>query len=531
MDDPPGPPSVAGAHPADGWRPVVLIFLLLAAISTAPYVKATLSPPPGRAFVGFFWFVDDAYNYLSFVQQAEAGALAFHNKLVFEDHPAVLVNLEWWTVGVVSRLLGGHPLAAYHVFGLAALLALVAGIDRWLRDCGLPASHRLPALLLVATGGGLGGIRFWLGADPRQCLDLSTGLFPVLEALANPHFVAGTALLLWALRAHAGAGRRSFVAAAALGTALGLTRPYDLVVLVAIRTAVVVATTPVRAWGRHAGAMAALLPVVAHSYWVFYRQPAFHFYTTAEYVFPSRADFAWALGPAALLAAAALRAPRAVMSSPAAWRATAQGVARLHLAVWCGIAVLVVALRPVSFSLQFLVGVGLPLLGLAAIGLARWRAGWTFGAAAALSGTAVAAVWLMLQPNLAAYVPAERLGVAWALRTDCRRGDRLVAPGDIGLWAGGLTACRAFTSHSIEPAHAERAEAVRMFYEQGDPAGRAAFLERICATHVVFPASHPPEHWVDERLPLSPVAVSGTPPQLAAYRIARPGFCPAAPGS
>ena len=31
-----------------------------------------------------------------------------------------------------------------------------------------------------------------------------------------------------------------------------------------------------------------------------------------------------------------------------------------------------------------------------------------------------------------------------------------------------------------------------MFYEQGDPAGRAAFLERVCATHVVLPASRPP---------------------------------------
>ena len=516
MAEPPEP-APPRARPAAGWGPAILAGLLLAALSTAPYLRAFLSPPPGRAFVGFFWFVDDSYNYLSFVQQAEAGAALFHNKLVLEDHPAALFNLEWWTVGLLSRLLGGHPLVAYRLFSTAALLALVLGIDRWLREGGLPRSHRLPALLLVMTGAGLGGIRFLLGTPIARCLDLTSGLFPAVEALANPHFVAGTALLLWALLAHAGGtGPRSFVAAAALGTALGLTRPYDLAVMVGIRTGVVALTEPAHRWWRHAAAMAALLPVVAYNYWVFYRQPAFAFYTEAEYVFPTRADFAWALGPAAALALAALG-----FRSAAASRDAQAGAARLHFAVWCAIGIAVFALRPVHFSLQFLVGAGLPLLALAALGLGRLSVGYTVAAALALSSTAMAALWLMLQPTLGSYVPAERLALAWELRRDCRAGDRLVAPADIGLWAGGFTACRAFTSHAIEPAHAERREAVRMFYEQGDPAGRAAFLERVCATHVVLPASRPAAEWVDARVRLEPVAVAGSAGRtLAAYRVA-----------
>jgi hypothetical protein len=492
--------------------PVVLVTLLLATISTAPYLRAFASPPPGRAFVGFFWFVDDAYNYLSFVEQAEAGAVVFHNKLVLEDHPASLVNFEWLVVGWISRALGGHPLLAYRLFGFAALAALVAGIDRWLGAAGVPPSHRLPALLLVTTGAGLGGLRFLLGAPAQRCLDLATGFFPVLEILANPHFVAGTALLLWALWAHAAPFRpRQMAVAAALGTALALTRPYDLVVLVFVRTVVVAISEPVRLWWRHALAMAALAPVVAYLYWVFYRQPAFAFYAEAAYVFPSRGDLAWALGPAALLAAAAFfplhrRGPVAV--------------ARIHLAAWCAIALLVFAARPVHFSLQFLVGVGVPLLALAASGLASRPPGWTLAAAGAFASTGAAALWLTAQPTLAAYVPAERLAIAWALRADCVPGDRLIAPGDIGLWAGGLTACRAFTSHGIEPAHEERAEAVRAFYERGDPAGRAAFLERMCATHVVLPASAVAASLVDPRVNLRPVAVAAAGDRrLAAYRV------------
>jgi hypothetical protein len=522
MPDPPEPPAPPSAPPAAGWTPVILVGLLLAALSIAPYVRAHLSPPPGHAFVGFFWFVDDSYNYLSFVEQAEAGAVLFHNKLVLEDHPAVLFNLEWWTVGVLSRLLGGHPLVGYRVFGLAALAALVLGIDRWLAGAGLPASHRVPALLLVTTGAGLGGIRLLVGTEIQRCLDLTTGFFPVLEALSNPHFVAGTALLVWALLAHAApAGARSFVVAAALGTALGLTRPYDLLVLVAVRTVVVVIMEPARAWWRHAAAMAALLPVAAYNYWVFYRQPAFTFYTEAAYVFPTRADLAWALGPAAALAVAALAVhPEGGARSIANFREGPGGVARLHFAAWCAIALVVFAFRPVHFSLQFLVGVGLPLLALAAVGLGRRPVGYTIAAVLALSSTAVAALWLTLQPTRGAYAPAERFALAWDLRRDCFPGDRLVAPADIGLWAGGFSACQAFTSHAIEPAHSERREAVRMFYEQGDPAGRAAFLERVCATHVVLPASRPAAHWVDPRVGLEPVAVAGTAGrQLAAYRI------------
>src|SRR5687768_3113098 len=129
MAELPGRPLPAPADPPHAGKPVVLVVLLLAALVTALYTRASIAPPPGHAFVGFFWFDDDHYNYLSFVQQAESGAALFHNKLLLEDHPRALFNLEWWVVGVVSRLLGGHPLVAYRLFGVAALLALVLGID------------------------------------------------------------------------------------------------------------------------------------------------------------------------------------------------------------------------------------------------------------------------------------------------------------------------------------------------------------------------------------------------------------------
>jgi hypothetical protein len=225
-------------------RAALLVFLLLAAVSTSLAVRAWLAPPKGTAFVGTFYYVDDFYNYLGYVEQAERGSLLLRNKLADPALPPSLLNLEWLTVGRLSSLLGGRPLLAYRVFGLLALAALVLGIDRWLARSGLPAERRLAGLLLVATGGGLGGLLLALGVLPgERALDVRTGAFPFVESLANPHFVAGTALLLAALGAYAG-GRGAL--AAALGTVLGLVRPYDAALLAGVEGLAVLRGAPPR---------------------------------------------------------------------------------------------------------------------------------------------------------------------------------------------------------------------------------------------------------------------------------------------
>src|SRR5262249_38229896 len=194
--------------------------------------------------------VNDAYNYLSFTQQAEDGAFVFRNKLLERDHAPALVNLEWWLVGRMSLVLGRRPALAYRVFGALATFALLAAVAAWLRAAGLPAGHLLPALLLVATGGGIGGL-LWrgLGLPISSCLDLSTGLFPFIEMLANPHFAIGTALLLWALWLFARAsGTRGALAGVLVATVVGLVRPYDLVLFAAVAGLSVLWCAPPRDW-------------------------------------------------------------------------------------------------------------------------------------------------------------------------------------------------------------------------------------------------------------------------------------------
>ena len=492
---------------------IAWVFLLLAAFSTAPYVLAAAAAPPGTAFIGFFWFKDDAYNYLSYARQAEDGAIAFRNRLVLEPHRAALVNAEWWLVGVTSRMLGRRPLLASRVFALGALLALVAGIAAWLGDAGVGPARLGPALLLVTLGGGSGIFGLLAGRPPERCLDLVTGLFPVVEILANPHFVAGTALLLWSLRAMRRAMEaptlRAVLGATVLGTVLGLTRPYDFALLLAIRASVLAVTRPPRRWPEQAAPLALLLPVAGYLWWVFYRVPAFASLAAIGYARPPLADFALALAPSALVAAGAWAAWRRWrrVGAPVVPVSESRRAAVIDLCAWLAIAAAIVVASPLNFSLQFLVGIGVPLLALAAVPLASLPPAATLAAILVLGGTAAGALALIRGPNPAWHVPAERFAAAHALRERCRPGDVLLSPPDIGRYAAAFTSCTPLVSHAGAPGHAEREAAVRRFYEHPDPALGAAMAGRYCVSHLVLPAAAAIERHLEDAASYRAVAV------------------------
>jgi len=496
-------------------RPVILVFLLLAVLSVSLAVRAHQAPPPGTVFVGTFYSVDDFYNYLSYAEQAERGALVFRNKLAPPSLPPALVNLEWLAVGWLSALLGGRPILAYRLAGLFALAALVGLSDRWLARSGLPPSRRIAGLLLVFTGGGIGGLLYLAGLLPgERALDLRTGAFPFVAALANPHFVIGTALLTAALAAFASdrAGR-----GAVLGTVLGLVRPYDAALLAGIEGLAVVVREPPRAWPRRLLPVAALLPVLAYDTWLFLAGPGFRAFSSPRYAHlaPSPLDLAVALGPAGLAAVAVLRAPGDEEAR----------AHRLRLALWALLASALVLLHPFSFSLQFVVGIGVPLLVLGAVGLSALPRGVLPAAVPTMATTAMVAAWLCTVPSPTRQAPAERWHVARALRAVCIPGDVVLAPADIGLYVSGLTPCWPYLSHAAAPEHEARAEAVRRFYGEAPPAERKHLLEESCATFVVLPPAVP-EGWLGGAPFRKRLEVPGPRGGLAVWRRDQGAPCP-----
>lgn len=496
-------------------RPVLAAWLLLGAVTTLPYVAAAVSPPPGRTFVGTFHWIDDFYNYVSFVQQAEDGRFLFKNKLRLDDHAPVLVNLEWWTVGTLSRICGRRPFLAYRLFALAVLGTFLWAVDRTLRRGGLPKSHRLFALIFVGTAGGLGGLLFELTPRPVfRSADLASGIFPFKEILANPHWLAGTWLLLETLLAFDGASSfRGALRPAALGTALGLVRPYDLVMVVLVRVLSVPFLAPSPEWPRRLFPLLGLGPVVLYNYWVFYAIPTFSTYAGTRYYVPPPSDFLWALGPAGLAALSALRRRQGNEATRAV----------IPLWTWSILALVAILLRPVAFAPQFVIGAGLPLLLLASLGTARARP-WALGALlASFCTTAIVALLIVWQSDPNWHVAAERREAALALRPHCRPGEIAFSPEDIGLYTIGLTSCHAFLSHRWEPDHSERQALVRAFYGEMPVEERAALLRRFQVTKLVLPgdAGPSPRAWLGEGTDFAQVALLGPPPGTLSVYVRR----------
>jgi hypothetical protein len=476
-------PAAPAAGAAPSRRIPLLAWALVAALCTAPFLRAQRAPPPGQAFIGAFHFPADVYNYFGYAQQAARGAVLFHNKLSLEPHAPALVNAEWWLLGRLSRALGGRLLLAWRVLGLAAALAFVLLVDAWLRRAGLPRAHRLPALLLVLLGGGLGGLLHALRWPARlNPLDMTTGLFPFIELLANPHFVCGTALLMASLLKLGEGERRGQWIGVGLAALAGVVRPYDFVMAVAVFVLWVALQEPPRAWPRRLWPLLTLAPVAGYLGWVFYRLPSYRVFAAAGFAPPHPYVVAVAVAPSLLLALATR-----------SWAAEDPAAARVRAALWIWVvtALAVAALRPVSFSLQFLAGIGMPLLALAALGLSRFPPWVTAAVALALSSSAVAALRAAWNLPEAAFAPLARLAAARALGPVCRGGEVTLAPPDVSLYSLAYSSCRPYVAHWATAGYFERLAEVRSFYES-DPADRAALLDRRRVSVLVLPAAPAP---------------------------------------
>jgi hypothetical protein len=460
-------------------RPVLFAWLLLTAVSASLLLRAWLTPPKGTAFVGTFFYVDDFFNYMTSVEQAQRGELVFRSKLVPPSFPPVLVNLEWLAVGRLAALMGGRTILAFRVFGMLALGVWVFAADRILVKGGLPEDRRLAALLLVFTGGGTGGLLYALGATRGgRPLDLLTGAFPFQEALANPHFVAGSCLLCAAFAAFASGRVRWGVA---FGSVLAFVRPYDGALLVAVEGASVIVLTTGRDRLRRLLPLTLVLPGLAYTWWAVNASPGFRAFASASYAetVPTTLDLALALGPAMLLALTAF--------IPVAQGGLARSQL-VRLTLWAGIALLVVTVRPVAYSLQFIVGLGFPLLALAALGLARLRRGALAIAIPLLATSAVTLVWSCTLTTPRTHPPIQAWLVPQALRQVCRPGELVLAPPEIGRLVGGLTPCWPFVSYPSAPNFGARFEIAMRFYDpDSTPAERAALLAMVQPSYVVLP--------------------------------------------
>jgi hypothetical protein len=483
----PGPASTAGAAVATlvGWGALAVLVLL-------PYAFASAWPPPGRFFGGAFAFQDDFYQYLSFVEQAGRGAILFRNKFDVTPQSPALLNLAWWTAGLLGAATGS-PVAGLHGLRVLGIGLLLRGATLMLGAAGLTGRRLAWSVALVATGGGLGWLRLWQGVPPAGVADVGMCLYPWWEALVSGHALVGTALLLlalaWHVRWREGRGPRwRWLAAAAV---LGLCRPFDFALFLLV-VAVAAAPRLVRGPSRRESLdrLATLLwlgPVLFYDLLIFGFHPAFAVYSRQNVVpTPPLSVLGWALLPAAPLAALWLwRRPD---GPPGA------GELQRTLRAWAVVELAFLLAPGGGFALQFVNSLGaLVLIAAALAAPPRWLPVLTLAACP----TSLLLLWVSLHPAPAWFSPLGYREVALELKQECRPGDVLLAPMDPSLIVAGLAPCHVVLGHRVlTPGFASRVEEVRRFYRrETSPLWRRGYLDAVRARFVLLPA--PGAGWLE----------------------------------
>ena len=464
-------------------RIAALVALVLAVVTTVPYLAAARRPPGGAVFTGTFFYQDDYYQYLSFVEQASRGKLVFVNKFDVRPQRPVVVNVEWWLGGVLAAVLGS-PVAGFQALRLLAIAALVAAAARLLSTAGLAGPRLAGALALFATAGGLGWLRLLAGTPGWRVPDILLGLYPFHQSLMNTHFVAGTALLLWTvvlyLEYRAGQCRAWWWVAA--GTALGFSRPYELVVFVLVAGALIAVDLARRQIGwkdavRAALRLAWLAPVFLYYAALMLGPAGVEGWTGVRSgdLSPPLAEFALALAPATALAILF-------------WRRAppASGPVRDALAALAGVVALIVAAYPSPMAKQFAPSLGPAVVLLAAL---LTPARWLAPAVLALAPTSAFMLWRVFNPYPAWFAPRDEIAAVEHLEEACRTGDVALAPSDLSLRIAGLTPCSVALGHRcLTPDWPNAVEAGRRFYDPATPAPwRAAYVRKVRARFVFLP--------------------------------------------
>jgi hypothetical protein len=468
------------------FSPALAIALALAAVTTAAYVAAALRPPaPGARFTGAFFYQDDYYQYLSFVEQAARGRVVFENKFDPRPHRPAVVNVEWWTAGVLAFLSGGSPVLGFQALRVAAIIGMMAGAARLLAAAGLEGARLRLALVLFASAGGLGWLRLLGGTPGSRVPDVLMGLYPFHQALMNAHFVAATALFLWTLAFHLEwrAGGRGPAAWIACGWALGFSRPYDLVTFAMVAGALALLKPRARPLLRSVLALACLLPVFGYYAVLMRAQRGLGGWTGVQSgdLTPPLAEFALALLPALVLAATGWRTERTPDPT---------GV-RTAVAVWAAVVAAIVVGYPSPMVKQFATTLGPAVLLLAGL-LAPARA-LAAGIALLLPTTAFL-LWRVLHPFPDWFMPRDYAAAVDLLDGACRPGEVAVAPSDVSLMIAGLTPCTVALGHrGLTPAWPQAVEAGTRFYDPVTPVPwRHAYLEGLGADYVLLPAGGGP---------------------------------------
>ncbi|HJW89307.1 MAG TPA: hypothetical protein VJ436_01560 [Anaerolineales bacterium] len=362
-----------------------------------PYAWAAAQGGQDYRFGGFLLNPVDGNSYLSKMYQGWAGSWKFRLPYTAESEGTSYLFIYYLFLGHAARLLGLPSILVFHAARLLGSLGMLAALCYFFSAVFPPPGPQRLAFSLAAIGSGMGWLLVPFGVFSADFWVAEA--YPFLSAYANPHFPLGLALALVLLApgpeggtTHRGLVDRELLLGVLAGLGLSLVLPFGVAMVALVLGGNVLVETweqnlsrqplapgasaadsepkPVllgrlalrRSWvlSRLAGVLLGGLPLLGYDLLVITRDPLLSGWN-AQNLTPSPPpwDLLLSLSPVILLAIPGLRF---------AWKRGGPG-GRL-LALWAVLGLTLVYL-PFGLQRRFVLGLYIPLAGLAAMGARR----------------------------------------------------------------------------------------------------------------------------------------------------------------
>ncbi|MEJ2706040.1 MAG: hypothetical protein P8074_00380 [Anaerolineales bacterium] len=171
--------------------------LVVLFLTTWPYVAAYRSAGADYVFGGFLLNYQDGNSYLAKMYQGWLGEWRFHLPYTAEAGGGAYLFLFYLLLGHAARIFNLSLIFTFQAARFAGSLVLLFSLYHFFkRLLPEPGRHTL-AFILAALGSGMGWLALPFGAVTADYWVAEA--YPFLSAYTHPHFSLGLALLLWLL--------------------------------------------------------------------------------------------------------------------------------------------------------------------------------------------------------------------------------------------------------------------------------------------------------------------------------------------
>lgn len=466
---------------------VWVTFLLL--LESLPFLISAWVGNGAFVFTGFLLNPIDGNSYLAKMYQGWSGSWTFHLPFSMSQGQGGYVFLYYLLLGHLARLLNLPLIWVFHLARMAGSTALILGLRQFFLKVFPGQKLAWQAWILAGIGSGCGWLVVLFGLFPGDLWVAEA--YPFLAGYANPHFPLSLALMVWLIAwILPGAGGqtarwwiRGSVSALVL-LLLAILLPFAAIlclVLVFFELAVEWRLAKRFAPGVLIGGGLGAGPMLLYQFWLYRTDPVIGAWMAQNLTPPLPVwNIAVSFSPVLLLAL-----PGIFLGF------RKKDPAGLLLIGWAVVS-LAAQLIPIGLERRFLLGLYIPLCGLAVLGCEwlkiRWKAGWVFRALLIVSIPTNLILMAAGTNAVATHDPAvtmrgtERQAFDWIARST--PADALVLAGpDVGLLIPAYTGRRVMYGHPFETLDAlVQKEKITRFYSGGYSTAQA---EDVLAKSVV----------------------------------------------